>query len=77
MNGTKIVGGGSAGGALAAAIVYLLSRFNVNLTGEDGALIATSLVAAGAFVVHNGIRGCARILWRGAGNDPEPPAPSA
>lgn len=75
MNATKIVGGGGAGGALGAAAVYIADRFGAHLTSEDGALIASAAIAVGAFVVHNGLRGCVRILWRGQGNEPAP-APS-
>lgn len=74
MNGTKIVSGGSAGGALAAAIVYVLGRFHVTLTAEDGALAALALVAGAAFVAHNGISGVGRIIWRGQQTPPAPPA---
>lgn len=66
MNGTKIAAGGSTGGAAAAAIVYLLSRLNVSLTSEDGALIALTLAAVGAFVVHNGIAGAFKLIWHGS-----------
>ena len=75
MNATKIVSGGSAGGALAAAIVYVLGRFNIQLTAEDGALAAVALVAVAAFVAHNGIAGVFRIIWKGS-NTPSQPVSS-
>lgn len=67
MNGGKIAAGGTAGGGLGAAVVYLLGRFNVDLNPEDGALIAMSLVAVCAFIAHNGIVGALRLIWRGSG----------
>lgn len=82
MDATKIVSGGSAGIGLGAAAVYVAGRFGAHLTSEDGALIASGAVALLAFIVHNGLRGCARIFWRGQGNTPEAapaepsPAPS-
>jgi hypothetical protein len=75
MNATKLAAGGSAGGAIAAAIVYLLGRLHVNLTAEDGAVGATALIAVAAFVAHNGLVGAARLVWRGSKADP--PAPPA
>lgn len=72
MNGGKIAAGGTAGGGLGAAIVYLLGRFDVNLNPEDGALIAMALVAVCAFIAHNGIVGALRLIWHGSG-----PAPSS
>lgn len=74
MNATKIVSGGSAGGALAAAVVYILGRFHITLTAEDGALAAAGLIAVGAFVAHNGIVGVWRLLLHGAGNTVAPKA---
>lgn len=72
MNGTKIVGGGTAGGALATTIVYLLGRFQISLTAEDGAIAALALTAVGAFIAHNGIVGAIRLLWRGSGSGNNP-----
>jgi hypothetical protein len=66
MEATKIVGGGTAGGALGAAAVYVAGRFGAHLTSEDGALIATAAIAIAAFVAHNGIRGAFSTLWRGS-----------
>jgi hypothetical protein len=77
MNGAKIASGGSAGGAIGAAVVYLLGRFNVNLNAEDGALIGLALAAAGAFVVHNGILGAVRLVWHGSGEQPPDALPPA
>jgi hypothetical protein len=78
MEATKIVGGGSAGGALGAAAVYAASRFGAHLTSEDGALIASGAIGLGAFVIHNGIKGSLALLWRGSGDNftwrpPTPP----
>jgi len=77
MEATKIVGGGSAGGALGAAAVYLAGRLGGHLTPEDGALAASAAIGLGAFVVHNGLRGCVRILWRGSGSSAAPADPAA
>lgn len=79
MNATKIVSGGATGGGLGAAVVYILGRFGITLTSEDGALIALGLVAAVAFIAHNGISGVGRILWHGssAGDGPSPQPPPA
>lgn len=74
MEATKIVGGGSAGGALGAAAVYIAGRFGAHLTPEDGALIASGAIGLGAFIVHNGVRGCARIIWRGQSSSSTPAA---
>lgn len=74
MDATKIVSGGAAGAGLGPAAVYIAGRFGAHLNGEDGALIGTAAIAVGAFVVHNGIRGVARIFWRGQGNQPAAPA---
>lgn len=70
MDGSKIAAGGAAGAGVGAAIVYAAGRFGADLTAEDGALIATGLVAGLAFVTHNGIRGAFRVIWRGSGNEP-------
>lgn len=80
MDAGKIVSGGSAGMGLGAAAVYVAGRLGAHLTSEDGALIASGAVALVAFIVHNGIRGCVRIFWRGQGNQtaaPEAPAEPA
>ena len=69
MEATKIVGGGAAGGGLGAAAVYVAGRFGAHLTSEDGALIASALIAVAAFVAHNGVRGAFRVLWRGSSAD--------
>lgn len=77
MNGQKLAAGGSAGGALAALVVYVLGRFNIALTAEDGAVGASALIAASAFIAHNGILGAVRLIWRGTSEQaPEalPPA---
>lgn len=66
MNGTKIVGGGSAGAGLGTAAVYVAGRFGAHLSSEDGALIATGAIAVAAFIAHNGIRGAFRLVWRGS-----------
>jgi len=66
------VGGGGAGAGLGAAVVYAASRLGANLTSEDGALIAATAITVGAFVAHNGIRGCARLIWRGAESTASP-----
>jgi hypothetical protein len=70
MEGNKIVGGGTAGGALGAAAVYIAGRFGAHLTSEDGAIIATGAIAVAAFVAHNGVRGAFSTMWRGSGNVP-------
>lgn len=74
MNPTKIIGGGSAGGGLGAAAVYIAGRFGAHLTSEDGALIAAGFIAVGAFLTHNGLRGSLRLLWRGSSSSSTPTA---
>lgn len=66
MNGGKIAAGGTAGGGLGAALVYVLGRFGVDLNAEDGALIAAGLIAVGAFLVHNGLVGAWHLLLHGS-----------
>jgi hypothetical protein len=73
MDATKIISGGAAGAGLGPAAVYVAGRFGAHLTSEDGALIAASAMAVGAFIAHNGIRGVWRILWHGSGSTPAAP----
>lgn len=70
LNANKIAGGGGGGAGAAVLLVYLLSRFKINLSADDGALIVTAAVAAGAFIAHNGILGVARIFLRGNSQPP-------
>jgi hypothetical protein len=57
----------AAGGSGLAVIVLLTARlaWHLELTAEQGAAIAGVLATAVLFVGHNGVRGIARILWRG------------
>lgn len=71
MEGQRIVGGGGVGIGLGAAAVYVANRFGAHLTSEDGVVIASTAIAVGAFIVHNGVRGAFRVIWRGS----EPEAP--
>jgi hypothetical protein len=50
---------------IATAIVWLLGRFHVSLSAEEGALIAGGLTTVGLFVWHYGIRNIVEHLWRG------------
>jgi len=75
MNASKIVSGGTAGAGIGPAAVYVANRLGAHLNSEDGALIGVAAVAAGAFVVHNGIRGVWRLIWHGSGATPDAPPP--
>jgi hypothetical protein len=66
---------GAGGGILALFVTWLAGNlFHWNVSAEDGALIATVISAVALFVGRNGIRGVARIVWRGgaAGRDGGP-----
>jgi hypothetical protein len=57
---------GGAGGATGGVfVVWLLGHVGVTLTAEDGGVIASGALAAGAYVAHHGVVGVARIVWRG------------
>lgn len=57
--------GGAGGVSGGVFVVWLLGHLGVTLSAEDGGVIASAALAAGAFVAHNGIVGVAHIIWRG------------
>ncbi len=65
MDPKKVVAGGVSGGSLGALVVYIASRFKLDLTADDGAWIAYAATVSGAFLAHNGIRGIGSIIWSG------------
>lgn len=77
MNPTKIIAGGGTGGGAGLALVHFAGHLGMSLTPEDGAWLALATGAVGMFLVHNGVRGAALILWRGtlaAVKKTDPPA---
>lgn len=74
MNGQRIVAGGSAAGLLAVIVVYLSGRIGGHLSQDDGAIIAATAIAFGAFFVHNGgLAGLWRLILHGQTSPPPPP----
>ena len=61
---------------LAALIVWLLGFWDiVDVPPAVSATIAGLLVALALGIRTRGIRGLARMLWRGENHEPEPPPP--
>ncbi len=62
--GTTAAGGTTI---LAVVIVWLLGRFHVQLSAEEGALIAGVASTVALFVWHYGLRNIVGFLWHGHG----------
>jgi len=60
--------GGTTG--LATVLVWLLGRFHVSLSAEDGAIIAGGLSTIVLFVWHYGVRNIVRHVWGGDSHKP-------
>lgn len=59
--------GGGAGGA-GVLLVWLLNRYaDAGLSAEDGALISAAAATVVLLVGRRGLRGLARLVWRGGG----------
>ena len=59
---TTVATGGSGAGLL---LIFLLGRFGVHLTPEEGAAIVAAISSLILFVGRNGARGLLRKVWRG------------
>lgn len=59
---TTVSVGGSGVGVL---IVWLAGHFGVSLSAEEGVVIAGAVTTAALFVGRKGLRGIARMIWRG------------
>jgi hypothetical protein len=58
---------GATTGALAIAVAWVATNgLHVQLSAEDGAAVATLLSTGALFLGHHGIRGIARMIWRGS-----------
>ena len=64
---------GAIGGALGVLVSWLLGRYHVDLSAEDGAAIATGIAALVLYIGRDGIRGVFRSLWRGKQTPPAAP----
>lgn len=64
---------GAVGGALGVLVSWLLGRYHVGLSAEDGAAISTGLAALVLYIGRDGLRGVFRNLWRGRQTPPAPP----
>lgn len=60
-NATLAAGAGGAAGT----IIWIASSFGVTVPGTVGAYLATIIAATALAVGRRGIRGIARVLWRG------------
>lgn len=52
-------------GGLATFVVWLLGHFHVDLSAEDGAVIAGAVASVVLYIGRNGIKGMWRRIWDG------------
>jgi hypothetical protein len=62
-NSTVAAGGAGAG----ALVIWAASRFGVTLTAYEGIAVASGLSTAALLVGRDGIKGLARVVWKGKG----------
>jgi prepilin-type N-terminal cleavage/methylation domain-containing protein len=58
----------AGGSSLSVIVVWLLGRFHVALSAEDGAIVAGVVASVALFVGRNGLRGVWRRLVDGSGD---------
>ena len=67
MNHPNAVAAGAGLGPLAILLVWLAGRYGLADVGaEEGAAAAWGITTVGLLVGRRGIRGIARIIWRGS-----------
>jgi hypothetical protein len=71
-NPNAAVAGGTSG--LSVFVVWLLGRFHVALSAEDGAVVAGVAASVALFVGREGLAGLVHTLLHG--NKPVPPTPT-
>lgn len=52
----------------AIVIVWLAGLLGIDMGAEVGAAVAGCMIATGLLIGRNGVKGLARILWRGHSN---------
>ena len=55
----------AGGSSLSVIVVWLLGRFHVALSAEDGAIVAGVVASVALFVGRNGLKGVWKRLWGG------------
>ena len=73
MNANPNTNGAALGGAIGVLVAWLLGRYHVTLSAEDGAAISTGVAALVLYIGRDGLRGFGRRLWRGSKPPPTPP----
>lgn len=53
-------------GIIATLLVWAANRYGVEFGAVEGAAAASGMIAVGALIGRRGLRGIARILWRGS-----------
>lgn len=55
----------AGGSGLSVFVVWLLGHFHVDLSAEDGAVIAGAVASVVLFIGRNGIKGLWKKIWNG------------
>jgi hypothetical protein len=66
-NHPNAVAAGAAFTPISLLVVWLAGRFGVaDFGAEEGVIVAGGITTVGLFIGRKGVRGVARIFWRGS-----------
>ena len=55
----------AGGSGLSVFVVWLLGHFHIDLSAEDGAIVAGAVASIVLYIGRNGVKGVWRRLWEG------------